>query len=306
MSPARYKFRISGGLGNQLFAYYCALFASTKVDIDIFLDLASVDRSHYKDGVSLLSFNLAADKLAFTNSFGPNTRRNRYINRLMKEAKILTGLEKTMLFPPGLDSKQQFERFLFSGSYFDPRTVAIEGCFSDFSFFDGVPREFQTLKLKNPSGEFDQLSEQMRNQRTLAIHHRLGDFTELGSSVGILSSEFYKEALELVCNSEIKKILVFSNDPENSKSLFRNWGIDDSRISWIGPEELPDPAETLLLMSMANSIICSNSTFSYWAAKLSSTDVTSIYYPHEFRRDNLANVLNIPGEWKPLDSRWHS
>jgi hypothetical protein len=145
----------------------------------------------------------------------------------------------------------------------------------------------------------------MRSQRTLAIHHRLGDFTELGSSVGLLSSEFYKEAIELSCDSKMKKILVFSNDPESSKSLFRNWGYVDSRISWIGPKDLPDPAETLLLMSMANSIICSNSTFSYWAAKLSSTDETSIYYPHEFRRDNLANVINIPGKWKPLASRWH-
>lgn len=305
MPPARFKFRIPGGLGNQLFAYYGALFASLKVDVDVFLDLASVDRNHYKSGVSLLSFDLAEDKLAITNSILPNTRRNRYINRLIKDAKRLTGLEKTLLFPPGLDSRQQIERFLFSRSYFYPRTVNIEGYFSDFSFFDGVPREFQTLKLKNASNAFDELSAQTRNQRTLAIHHRLGDFTELGSSVGILSSEFYKEALDLAGDSKMKKILVFSNDPENSKSLFRNWGIGDSRISWIGPEDLPDPAETLLLMSMANSIICSNSTFSYWAAKLSSTDDTSIFYPKEFRRDNLANVLNIPGNWKPLASMWH-
>ena len=305
MSPAQYKFRSPGGLGNQLFAYYSALFTSTKADATVFLDMASVDRSHYKDRVSLLSFNLAANNLVISNAHGAHRRRNRYIIRLLKEAKLLTGLEKTVLFPPGLDSRQHFERFLFSGSNFQPRTITIEGYFSDFSFFDGVPREYQVLKLKNASSAFIQLSEQMKNQRTLAIHHRLGDFTELGSSVGLLSSDFYREALDLACDHKIRKVLVFSNDPENSKSLFRNWGIVDSRISWIGPDELPDPAETLLLMSRANSIICSNSTFSYWAAKLSSTDDTSIFYPHEFRRDNLANVLNIPREWKPLDSRWH-
>jgi hypothetical protein len=306
MSFAPYKFRIRGGLGNQLFAYYCALFASGNFRRDVILDLAYVDRSHYKEGVSLLSFNLAENQMTIKNSVGHKSSRSRYLNRLAREAKSLTGLEKTFVFPPGLDSREHLEKFMSPTFPTRPRSLIIEGYFSDFSFFDGVSRHYQTLSLSKPSRAFHYFSDQIRNTPTLAIHHRLGDFTELESSVGILSSEFYREAIDSAFGSHIKQILIFSNDPKLSESSFRKWGMIDSRLSWIGSEELPDPAETLLLMSMADTIVCSNSTFSFWAAKLSTPDRTSIYYPETFRRDNLANILSIPRHWRPLASKWHN
>jgi hypothetical protein len=216
----------------------------------------------------------------------------------------LTNSGRVKTFEPGYDSKAQVDEYFYSIGNDFSKSRTINGYFADFAFYDSLPDTTRLLRLRKPTEHFKLLSKSFDNHRSIAIHHRLGDFLELGQSVGILSKKFYSDALDEIILGDFEKIVIFSNDIEKSKFLFGAWGINSPKFSWLGPQDLVDPAETMLLMSKANSIICSNSTFSFWAARLSCGDASTIRYPAQFRKDDFGSIHNVPKRWVPVQSSW--
>jgi hypothetical protein len=304
MRPSIYKFKVPGGLGNQLFAYYSALYTSKKVVRDVIIDFSTVDRTHFTNGIALLSFNLAVEELSVTNSLPSSSIYIEKFRRLKRQIISRTFLERVETFTPGLDTKSELDKYLDSNTSDNSKKVTIEGYFSDFAFYDEIPKALRSLRLTESSAEFRKYSRLLENERTLAIHHRLGDFLSLGDSVGILSKLYFKDALERANTKEFERILIFSNDPVKSESLFSEWKIKAPKMAWMGPGELPNPAETLSLISLSDSVICSNSTFSFWAAKLKSATNNSIFYPSLFRKDAYTEIFSIPRDWIPVPSKW--
>jgi hypothetical protein len=301
---SQYKFRVPGGLGNQLFSYFCALYVANSINSKCALDLRSVDTSHFRNGVALLSLDIPRDYISIDNA-----RRSSFISSpLYERFKVkftsLTNSGRVKTFEPGYDSKAQVDEYFYSIGNDFSKSRTINGYFADFAFYDSLPDVTRLLRLRKPKKHFELLSNSFDNHRSLAVHHRLGDFLELGQSVGILSKKYYSDALDEVIPDDFEKIVIFSNDTEKSKFLFDTWGIKSPKFSWLGPKDLVDPAETMLLMSKANSIICSNSTFSFWAARLSSQGASKIQYPAQFRKDNFVAVQNLPKHWTPIDSNW--
>ena len=121
-------------------------------------------------------------------------------------------------------------------------------------------------------------------------------------SVGVLDDQYYFRALSQLSNqTSIESALIFTNDSEYAFRRIQNWNLKNYSI--ISPKLLPDPAESLDLMSRCRYIITSNSTFSFWAAKLSSNK-SMIWTPDTWRRDGLGSITNLPKEWKSVPSSW--
>ncbi len=96
-----------------------------------------------------------------------------------------------------------------------------------------------------------------------AMHIRLGDY--LKPSVDrSLSLSYYEKSLD-ICES--RQVLVFSDEPKKAFKLLKN--VDsDKELVFLDPPINSKAIESLNLMSNANQIICSDSTFSWWGATL--------------------------------------
>ena len=66
---SHFKFRVPGGLGNQLFSYFCAIYVANILKSKSLLDLRSVDTSHFRDGIALLSLEFPQDYVSVSNEW---------------------------------------------------------------------------------------------------------------------------------------------------------------------------------------------------------------------------------------------
>jgi hypothetical protein len=301
---SQYRFRVPGGLGNQLFSYFCANYVANTLCTKVSLDLRSVDQNHFQNGIALTSLEFPEDCVSISEARGSSFILTPLQNQFKVKIASRLDLLRVKTFEPGQDSKVHVDEYINSLSNYFLKLRMISGYFADFAFYDSLPDKYRALSLKEPTNDFKMLSKSFNNHRSIAVHHRLGDFLELGQTVGILSKEYYSDALDQAILGDFEKVVVFSNDTEKSKFLFNTWGLRNPKFTWLGPEDLIDPAETMLLMSKANAIVCSNSTFSFWAARISSEKVAKMYYPSSFRRDDFSRVHNLPESWVPVQSNW--
>lgn len=304
MSNPRITFKVPGGLGNQLFSYYCALYAAEVTDTCVSLDFSSVDRSHYSESVPLLSINMPENQIHVNRSSLARRKSLPLLDAGRSFCERKFSKDQSYVFGPHRDSRQDVVNFLTQDFPEINGKVKIEGYFGDFGFYDAIQSQLKILSLINRSSCFLKLQDELLDSNQVAVHHRLGDFLHLSESVGVLDESYYKKSFGAARSLGYEKFLVFSNEPKKSRSMFELWGFDMNHIQWVDSRYLTHPLENLLLMGHAKSLICSNSTFSFWAAKLAIDRCEAIYYPSVFRRDQLAQVLNIPGRWNAIDSSW--
>ena len=306
LTARRATILVPGGLGNQLFSYFMALYVKENTIAAVELDFRNTDRVHYKNSISLLDFDLNFTELELAKKSKRTVFKSSQIFQSTAYKKIVGKIDKkrSILFRPGFDSKNHVHDFLETWQGSHRFKIKIEGYFGDFAFYDHLKEKTRALELLNPSKKFRELSLRIESLQAVAIHHRLGDFINLSESVGLLGKKFYSEAINQALSFGCKNLLIFSNQPKLSKAIFESWGLTDTKIDWIGPETIRSPAETLVLMSKASAIVCANSTFSFWAAKLSEKSNSKIYFPALWRRDKVEGIRSIPRQWTPIATDW--
>jgi len=304
MTKSGLSFKVPGGLGNQLFTYFCALYVAQKIDSASELDFSSVDRSHYTSSIALLSMDFPHSLLKVKAGSVEPKLVHPVMFHIEKFFSKIIPTQKSKIFLPGFDTKEHMDEFL-GGDFLDRnRGLTVEGYFGDFGFYNSVDSAYRNVSLKKPSQQFSALKADFSTSPFAAVHHRLGDFLSLSDSVGLLSRDYYKSAFELSRNLGITRFKVFTNDLLSSQQIFSEWGFNAKEMQWIDSNTFSDPLENLLLMGTGNVLVASNSTFSFWAGKLASETCTNIFYPAEFRKDRLTEVKNIPGSWIPIKSSW--
>lgn len=176
----------------------------------------------------------------------------------------------------------------------------ISGYFQSYKYLP-LSLKSDGLKLRHQSKRLTKLITEMDKEDPIVVHVRGGDYRELSSSVGILSSAYYQQALEIICkNGPTENVWVFTNDRQLTEEIFHDIPIKNIRIV---SEETLNTAESLTLMSNARRIIISNSTYSWWAAFLRS-DKKVILAPMKWYM-NLPDPIDlIPSEWIKIESYW--
>lgn len=304
MNKSEIVFKIPGGLGNQLFSYYCAAYVAQRSDLSIGLDFSSVDRSHHTTSIPLLSMHILPSRLHIIKSSLAAKVDDAKLTPLKKLAKRVQTHRNYRNFLPGLDSREHLDEFFDKEFKASIKTLTIDGYFGDFGFYDALEPASRELQVRNPSDHFLKLREEFQASPYAAVHHRLGDFLRLGNSVGVLDKQYYEESFNISREKGIKRFQVFTNDVHSSKTIFHKWGFDVEELKWIDSNVLQDPMENLLLMGSGKALIASNSTFSFWAGKLAGETCSSIFFPSEFRRDGLTQVKSVPSSWTPIESKW--
>lgn len=122
-----------------------------------------------------------------------------------------------------------------------------------------------------------------RTARPTMVHWRKGDFEALSHIYGNLQSDYYLSGIAEI-NKPGQPIWLFT-DSRGSEALKMQNQLGADRV--FTPEDRLSSLETLCLLTKNAGIVCSNSTFSWWAAFLSSN--SPVYEPSRV----LTNSINI-------------
>ena len=259
---------ISGGLGNQLFQLGAAKYISDR-GWDVFVDPIRNDINGVRN----------TQIIELTEAF-----RIGYITRkplILKALKIwpLRSMYFCFLKIKSQDEPQEF--CTPSLSYKFKNKNRIFGYWQTIVTANLIVEKI--LKLKNLEPNSD----------SIAVHIRRGDYLDTKHQThGILDGSYFLDAVEVLREiSGVRKIVIFTDSPElvKSEKWIRKWAHYDYEFS-----NSTEPWETLIEMAKFQYIVCSNSTFSWWAAHL-GYDKKIVLPRMWFVNREIPESLVIPG-----------
>ena len=291
-----------GGVGNQLFALFASRFFYEYSNHEIRLNFTTIDRHHTEYVYALYSI--------FLNDEGYNVNSPKFGDHLLPiyypkhrvSRKALKGFidQNRKVFDPNYDRVEHAELFLNMLPRHRRLPLRVSGYFADFEFYDRLKPSNRKISLTEYSERYIEEELRISKSKTLGIHLRLGDFLKNPKTIGILSDEYYQSSIEEF-STGYERIIVFTDDTLLAQKRLKNWKIK-AQIDVVRSSTKTNPLEDLLLLSNCSGIITSNSTFSFWAAKLSSN--AQVVYPTTFRKDNFTEIASIPKNWKSQQSLW--
>jgi hypothetical protein len=158
------------------------------------------------------------------------------------------------------------------------------------------------MKAMTPIKISKRASEYLDNsarEHVLVVHVRLGDYKS-EQDFGMPGYQYYENAINLALATEtFTEVWIFSDEISLAKrKLAISTGLF---IRWVGDEELTT-AETFEIMKSGKGFIIANSSFSWWAARLSRTKDPLVISPEPWFK-NLKEPDNlVPLEWVRLDA----
>lgn len=142
--------------------------------------------------------------------------------------------------------------------------------------------------------------ETLKHEKSICVHVRRGDYAKskiVKKRHGLLSTEFFELALETVLgSSNFESVWFFSEDVEYCKEKIRVPKGLKTRYVSKNQSGLTDAAQ-LRLMSKFEQFVISNSTYGWWAAWASGSNVVA--YPRQWSRglpDSYTDL--IPRHWR--------
>jgi len=180
---------------------------------------------------------------------------------------------------------------LDNGDPFYQADIDTTFCLVNFNFFE-INEE---LDLDNYS-----LKNEIINKNSIGIHVRRGDYLLHKELFTILDKEYYEKAIEFVKSKVNNPVFyVFSDDRAGAKELLNNLLVND-KVIFVNNNNGSKDYLDLELMRSCKHFIMANSTFSWWAAWLSSEDKLITYPTNWF--SNIKFQLeyenyNGPNKW---------
>ena len=113
------------------------------------------------------------------------------------------------------------------------------------------------------------------------IHVRLGDYLHQDNIV-VPKEKYYRDGVDIINRllDPKHKALLFSDQPELISTYFPKLAQDTEIVR---PPSNLGPAEILYVMSKCSGFVCSNSTFSWWASRLSNVKPEYVVAPRVYQ-----------------------
>jgi hypothetical protein len=301
-SPKELHVFLRGGLGNQLFQYSTGLALANAQGRELVLRgdlLPEVEdsiggASRWPNQVSDFQhsgsiYTKSHQPLGRTNWTGKSMQLMRLLgDKLPSLVEKLGWLasEDTSVSEP---MRQQPVRLINSYS-----------SFKNLAFSNRDKLRQQITGIRNPSNLFLELISNIQRSEVVAVHLRQGDYLNLGHIYGSSSLDFLQSAIQELNQLGIESnIWLFTDTPDSTPKNILEF-LKPQKV--IGPEELPRPLENMILMSKAKTLIAANSSFSWWAALLTSPG-TPVFAPNiaSAKVNNFSMNLEPDENWRTLD-----
>lgn len=255
---------LQGGLGNQMFQYAAGLTLARKFDMRLNLDTSFLNRK--ASGYTQRTYEL--------NAWNITAGVDKIPRIILKRQKWLReGTNED----PFISKKTQEKSSRLMGFWQDPKI-----------FFENRNELLKEFSPKSNIKFSDELISEAQKPNSLGLHIRRGDYVSnpnANAHHGICDVSFYKNAAAIIRSKiEITTCLVFSDDPD--------WVAQNLDLGFDFTVVNPDvdvPAHDLWLMSQCHHHIISNSTFSWWAAWLSTRSGVTIC-PKQWTKKQDASV----------------
>jgi hypothetical protein len=257
---------ISGGLGNQLFQLAAAVHLQNegyKISVDsLYNDLDGFRSTEIKEITEDLNIHYIKRNPIFLRVL-----KNRFFRKI-----YLLGIRKKTIFEvenfgvPSICRKRKHYRI---SGYWQTITVA---------------SQIQKRLTQSCAG--------LRKDE-IALHVRRGDYLSAQHQLhGALSGDYYLRAVaNLKKKRGSQKIVIYTDSPEIVKNEVWLSSLKGEDVTF---SDSLKPWETLLEMSKSSAIICSNSTFSWWAAFIGE-DKDVVMPSKWFKESVLPESLRLPG-----------
>ena len=127
-----------------------------------------------------------------------------------------------------------------------------------------------------------------QNLATTGIHLRIGDLLEVNPKK-VAKLDYIRSGLEAVSWDPRTPVVLFSDSPEMALEILKPLRVDI---------EIADPQasdiETLLAIGSREKLVCSTSTFSWWAAKMVVNSGGTVAFPKP-RQGDMFREREVPG-----------
>jgi hypothetical protein len=297
-------FTLIGGLGNQLFIYFAGRYFSQKYKCVVRYTFRQLDENHPQFNSRITSFilnNEVEEKLQLKRKYTV-TLVLRIINKLRARLNLVK-IFKKVYSESEFNLKKEEAKLKLTLESLSTKTLPVYGFFQDFDYFKFGNNSID-FDLKSPSKWYIEMLAHARNSCPVMLHVRLGDYVVKDSKWGILDTEYYLKALELITKClGPTHVWVFSDNFLVAKHILSE--AVGLKISYIESSEGKDPAEILKLMTFGIGHVVSNSTFSFWSAYLAK-ESQIVIYPNPIMINQANQIRGVPENWIKQDSIWAS
>lgn len=294
-----------GGIGNQLFRYYAATTIAEKLNLRVRFFLGELPESHsqFNSQILDLGFSIVPERRVSPKKHSLFLKR--ILNYLSAKSVYFREVENALggiHVERGLGTidecnliLKKFNRFPF------PRNIHLEGHFQDILYFTNrgsATSEINFVYPVNPDSLVHDFQKQnLSADNICVVHIRRGDFKNHKSDIGLLSRDYYENAMSsFVLSRESPHFFIISDDMSEAKAMVAE---EHRRIcTFVQESEKMNPAALMQLMGMYKNFILSNSTFSLWIALL-APETKFVCYPFPFNRNLVLQVRGFPVTWKP-------
>ena len=287
--------KLVGGLGNQLFCYFAGYDLATRTNSGLELDVADIRSGISAHAVSIESLSLPGNFTTGGSSrFFSKLKLRDVLVRVSRKFDVPILSSKKVLISKEIGFDKNVMSVMPGSSLF--------GYFQTYRHFFPYKHEFQDVCLRNPSSWFEENLQRIKLEKVVTVHVRRGDYSGLADTYGLLSADYYKQAMNIILEIMPNSIFwVFSDDLDLAELLLKD--VLPSNTFWVKPPADHDAAETMLLMANASGNIIANSTFSWWGAALNSNG-GSVVVPSQWFKAMPDPIDLYHPDWIKAESSW--
>lgn len=268
---------LRGGLGNQLFQYAAGLFFARKhgQELELRTDLLPKAQDSIA-GISRWPFQLDSFDFSgkvFCDLNQPHSSTHS-LSKILQAQRILGDFFPKAMQAAGLLAGERAElpdlgslkRISLINSYCLSKEPAEE--LGDYL-------RNQMRLIREPTMEFQSLISQAESARPVMLHVRGGDFVRLSNLYGNTDYAAIIRLIDQLKLSSPAPVWLLTDSPLSiDKDLASRLAI----AKVVGPDLLSRPIEILNLLASGSHLVCANSTLSWWAAFLSSSQ-SQVWFP---------------------------
>ncbi len=285
--------KLLGGLGNQLYQYALAKSLEAKgrevkLDISAYLPGAAEPEQRPLELSRFPALRYAAASKKEIHALADNS--SSFFARARR--KLLGSRARCVEEPEG-----------FSEEIFSLENAYLEGFWQNEAYFSDILPELKEKELRFPVDGMDQINaiycERISRQASVGIHIRRTDYLDEDKQArygGICTDAYYAGALKEA--GEAEHYYLFSDDPAYTLKYVPGLlppGAEYTLCDWNhGKRSFFD----LPLMASCRVMICANSSFSAWGARLGKREDRRMIAPYPM--DNLRKrpVEELKEQWK--------
>ena len=262
--------RIVGGLGNQLFILFFGLAVSTVLGSKLLIDdKLIVFGSNSDRKIEILNLKFGRIQFQFKKSYvQPRT----LIKRSLIVRRVLWHIFNSQGYLVS-------EKMVADANFKFKSGQTFSGYYQDWFYADYIHEIKGKLFVEalKPSVSYEKLRSELKHNRPICIHVRLGDYFNFPEIYSILPEHYYLDAIKYLNSNTKFPIWVFIESKDELITHYPNlFALTDKVIDrGVGVSD----SESFVLLQESQSIVASNSTYSLWAAWFAEKNGANVVVP---------------------------